>query len=119
MTIPTDPDSHRDDTLTPRVVYGLFLAGLITANVTLLIGVIIAYVYRKEATPWLRAHYRYLIRTFWIGTVYFCAVFAVSVFMLGMFLWPLLGLWLGVRCVTGFLALRRHQPPTRPGSWLW
>jgi uncharacterized membrane protein len=115
------PDSYvsHDDTRTPQIVYALFLGGIVTANITLLIGVIIAYVYRKDATPWLQAHYRYLIRTFWIGALYFCGVFALSVFVLGVILWPLLAVWLGLRCVLGFIGVRRGQPPARPGSWLW
>ncbi|MDN6180058.1 MAG: hypothetical protein L0I84_03500 [Halomonas subglaciescola] len=115
----SDAYVSRDDTRTPHIVYGLFLGGLLTASLTLLIGVIIAYVYRRDAAPWLQTHYRYLIRTFWIGALYLCAVFAVSVFMLGAILWPLLAVWLGLRCVLGFIALRRRQPPARPGSWLW
>ena len=34
-------------------------------------------------------------------------------------LWPLLALWLGVRCTLGWLAVRKGQPPARPASWLW
>ncbi|GAA3900529.1 DUF4870 family protein [Halomonas cibimaris] len=115
----TNLDTPYVNTRTPQIVYALFLGGIVTANVTLLIGVIIAYVYRKGAAPWLQAHYRYLIRTFWIGTLYFCAVFALSVFALGAILWPLLAVWLVVRCITGFIAVRRGLPPARPGSWLW
>jgi len=107
------------DTRTPQVVYALFLAGLVTANVTLLIGVIIAYVYRKDAAPWLQDHYRFLIRTFWIGSLYFCIAFVLSLILIGYLLWPLLAVWLGVRCVLGWMAVRNGQPPARPGSWLW
>lgn len=32
-----------------------------------LVGVVMAYVNRGDAPEWLRAHYRYQIRTFWIG----------------------------------------------------
>ena len=41
----------KQDTRPTQIIYALYLAGLVTANVTLLIGVIIAYVYRKEAAP--------------------------------------------------------------------
>lgn len=108
-----------DDTLTPQVVYGLFLAGLVTASITLLIGVIIAYVYRKDAAPWLQDHYRLLIRTFWIGSLYFCIAFVLSLVVVGYLLWPLLAVWLVVRCVLGWRALRNGMPPARPTSWLW
>lgn len=108
-----------DDLRTPQIVYALFLAGLVTANITLLIGVVIAYVYRKDAAPWLQTHYRYLIRTFWIGCLYFCVAFVLSLVFIGALLWPLLAVWLGVRCVLGWMAVRHQQPPNRPDSWLW
>lgn len=108
-----------DDTRAPQIIYVLYLAGLITGTVTLLIGVIVAYVYRGDATPWLREHYRYLIRTFWIGALYSSVAFFLSLIVIGAILWPLLMVWLVVRCVIGIRDVRRHQPPPRPGSWLW
>nr|WP_290693936.1 hypothetical protein [Halomonas sp. UBA3074] len=109
----------RDETRPPQIIYALYLAGIVTANITLLIGVIIAYVYRKDAAPWLLPHYRYLIRTFWIGTLYACIAFVLSIFIVGTLLWPLLAVWLGVRCVLGWIDVRKGLPPARPTSWLW
>ncbi|MFC7368257.1 MULTISPECIES: DUF4870 family protein [Vreelandella] len=109
----------KEETLPLQIIYALYLAGLVTANITLLIGVIIAYVYRKEAAPWLQAHYRYLIRTFWIGSLYFIITFTLSLALVGTLLWPLLVVWLVARCVLGWLAARKGEPPARPGSWLW
>ncbi len=45
------PPNPPQDTRPPQIVYALYLAGLVTANITLLIGVIVAYVYRREAAP--------------------------------------------------------------------
>jgi uncharacterized membrane protein len=109
----------RDETRTPQIVYGLYLAGIFTANLTLFIGVIIAYVYRKDAAPWLQTHYRYQIRTFWIGMLYSSIAFVLSIIYIGALLWPLLVIWLAVRCILGWLAIRKQQPPARPNSWLW
>jgi uncharacterized membrane protein len=114
----TQNELSRDETRPPQIIYALYLAGLVTANITLLIGVIIAYVYRREAAPWLQQHYRYLIRTFWIGTLYACIAFLLSIFMVGIIIWPLLAVWLGVRCVMGWISVRKGQPPARPSSWL-
>jgi uncharacterized membrane protein len=115
-----DSDVPRAETRTPQILYALYLAGLVTANLTTLIGVVFAYVYRKDAAPWLKEHYRYLIRTFWIGLLYFCIVFTLSVLtVVGSLLGLLLAAWLGMRCVTGWLALRKGEQPARPGSWLW
>ncbi|BBI60261.1 hypothetical protein HSBAA_15670 [Vreelandella sulfidaeris] len=71
----TQNDLSRDEIRPPQIIYALYLAGIVTANITLLIGVVIAYVYRKDAALWLQPHYRYLIRTFWIGTLYACIAF--------------------------------------------
>lgn len=111
--------SPTEETRPSQIIYALYLAGLVTANITLLIGVIVAYVYYKEAAPWLQAHYRYLIRTFWIGCLYSLVTFTLSLMLVGTLLWPLLVVWLGVRCIIGWVAVRKGEPPARPGSWLW
>ncbi|MDQ7727034.1 DUF4870 domain-containing protein [Halomonas sp. SpR8] len=115
----TQNSTSGDETRPPQIVYALYLAGIITANITLLIGVIIAYVYRRDAAPWLQQHYRYLIRTFWIGTLYAGIAFLLSIVMIGTLLWPLLAVWLGVRGVLGWVDVRKGRPPARPASWLW
>lgn len=109
----------RDEIRAPQIIYALYLAGIVTANITLLIGVIIAYVYRKETAPWLQQHYRYLIRTFWIGTLYACIAFLLSMVIDNTLLWPLLAVWLGIRCLLGWIAIRKGLTPARPTSWLW
>lgn len=117
--MPQPPVSSTNETTVPQVIYVLYLAGLITVNATLLIGVVMAYVYRGDAAPWLREHYRYQIRTFWIGMLYSIAAFMLSVVFIGFLIWPLLAVWLIVRCVIGLRDVRRGQPPANPGSWLW
>ncbi|MEJ5154047.1 hypothetical protein WH240_02400 [Gluconobacter wancherniae] len=46
------------------LVYGLYIARFFTA-ITLLVGVIVAYVLRGSASGLLRAHLDWLIRLFW------------------------------------------------------
>ncbi|SHE38492.1 Uncharacterized membrane protein [Modicisalibacter ilicicola DSM 19980] len=115
----TSPVVSKDEITVPQIIYVLYLAGLLTANVTLLIGVIMAYVYQGDAAPWLREHYRYQVRTFWIGVLYSLIAFVLSLIVVGILIWPLLMIWLIVRCVIGLRDLRRGQPPANPGSWLW
>lgn len=115
----TQTPVNSDDITVPQVIYVLYLAGLITVNATLLIGVVMAYVYRGDAAPWLREHYRYQIRTFWIGMLYSIVAFVLSLVAVGMLAWPLLMGWLIIRCVIGLRDVRRRQPPANPGSWLW
>ncbi|MCG7600515.1 hypothetical protein MHM84_12005 [Halomonas sp. McH1-25] len=111
--------ARQQDITIPQVIYVLYLAGLITVNATLLVGVVMAYVYRGDAPRWLRAHYRYQIRTFWIGLVYSIAAFFLSLVAVGALAWPLLAVWLVVRCVIGLRDVRRRRSPANPYSWLW
>ena len=50
--------------------YALFLAGFLTAGLTTLIGLVMTYVLRGDASPIARSHYRFLSRTFWLGVVW-------------------------------------------------
>ena len=52
-----------------QIIYILYLVSLVV-GVTGIVGVIMAYVYRGEAPDWLQSHYRFQIRTFWIGLLY-------------------------------------------------
>ena len=56
----------------PIIVSALYLLGMMN-GVTVLIGLILAYVWRGEDGPeWENTHFTYLIRTFWIvfwGTI--------------------------------------------------
>jgi uncharacterized membrane protein len=62
----TDYDTaagYEDKTL-PVIVYVLYFLGLFH-GVTMVIGLIIAYVSRDSAGPRMASHYTWLIRTFW------------------------------------------------------
>ena len=62
------PSSSDDRTLC-YVVYALMFAAPFVVGLTGLIGVVIAYVRKPEAPPLEASHYRFQIRTFWIGFV--------------------------------------------------
>ena len=51
------------------IVYILYFVAYFT-GITALIGVIIAHVQVASADPLLATHYRFQIRTFWIGILY-------------------------------------------------
>jgi uncharacterized membrane protein len=71
--VPTDQPQARPisdaDKSNPKLIYILYLLSPVL-GVTGLIGVIMAYVYRNDAPDWLQSHYRFQIRTFWIGLLY-------------------------------------------------
>jgi len=96
------------------IIYILFL---VPVGVTHIIGVIMAYVARDSAPEWLRTHYTYLIRTFWMGVLYFLIAGLLCVVLVGFVLLPIVFVWLVVRCALGLMRLVRNEPIARPASW--
>jgi uncharacterized membrane protein len=99
-------------------VYVLYCAGYFT-GITALIGVIIAHVRVDDADPVLRSHYRFQIRTFWIGVLTIAIGFPLCVVLIG---FPILiwwFIWSLVRVVKGILLINEHKPIVNPGSWLF
>ena len=127
---PPSAPAHEDRTL-PIVVYVLYLIGL-THGLTILIGVIVAYVARDGAGPVARSHYDLLIRTFWVSVVGLLIVLMIGtvglvltlvligfpILMGAGFLLLALWVWALVRCIVGLIHLSRGEAYPRPGTWL-
>jgi len=103
---------------TAKIVYLLMMVNIIVQFVGI-IGVIIAYVHKSEAPDWLKSHYQFQIRTFWIGLL---------LMLLGAFFWVMgIGVlilifwvvWLVMRCVKGMKYLDQQQPHPNPKTWLF
>jgi len=110
------PAATKDDT--PMIIYILYLGGFVFAP-TSLVGVIMAYVNRDGAAPWAQTHYRFQIRTFWIGLL-FVTVGIVTAFVLIGF--PILlfnAIWIIVRCAKGIKYSSNSQPYPNVTTWLW
>jgi uncharacterized membrane protein len=100
------------------VVYLLYGVGYFT-GISALIGVIIAHVKVDDADPVLQSHYRFQIRTFWIGLLYLAIGFPLSMALIGI---PILVWWLVwslIRIVRGILLVIEHKPIVNPRSWLF
>ncbi len=111
----------------PAVVYALYILGLFH-GLTLIIGVIMAYVLRGNAGPANASHYTYLIRTFWISLIWMVIGGAIalvgvplSFILIGIPLLWLGGvicfvawLWAMVRCIIGAVRLTEGAPIARP-----
>ncbi len=97
------------------IIYILFLAPL--GGITHVIGLVMAYVARDTAPTWLRSHYTYLIRTFWMGLLYFVAACLLCFLLIGFALLPLVFLWFVVRCAVGLMRLFRNEPIPVPETW--
>lgn len=120
-----------EDRTVPAITYGLYLLGLVN-GVTILIGLIVAYVNRDNAGPRMRSHYTFLIRTFWIGIGIFLALgllimisavlsvllIGIPFLMLFLALWGAVGVWFAVRCIVGLVYLSQGEAYPRPTSWL-
>lgn len=111
----------------PAVVYVLYLLGLFH-GLTLLIGLIMAYVLRGSSGPVNAGHYTYLIRTFWtasvamlIGGGIMLVSFPFAFILIGIpFVWAggmicfLAWVWAVVRSVVGLVRLAEGAPIGQP-----
>ncbi len=97
------------------IIYILFLAPL--GGLTHVVGLVMAYVARDNAPPWLQSHYTYLIRTFWMGLLYFVLALVLCALLIGFALLPLVFLWFVVRCAVGLMRLFRNEAIPYPETW--
>ncbi len=101
-----------------NIVYILYLASLIF-GVTSFIGVIMAYVNKGDAPEWVQSHYRFQIRTFWIGLLYLAIGSLLTLIYVGFLLLLLWCVWIIVRCVKGMRHLSRAEAHPNPTGWLF
>lgn len=101
-----------------KIIYVLYLASLLL-GVTALVAVVMAYVYAPSAPDALRTHYRFLIRTFWIGILYSAIGLVLSFLVIGFGVLLFVVVWLIIRCVKGLKLLGERRPVPDPATWLW
>lgn len=101
-----------------KAVYILYLAGLLT-GITAVIGVVIAYVNRSDAPEWLRSHYQFQIRTFWMGCLWILVASLLSMVLVGVLVWLAWIVWLVIRMVKGWKALSAQQAHPAPTTWMF
>ncbi len=103
---------------TANAIYILYLIGLVF-GITALVGLVMAYVNRGDAPEWLKTHYRFQIRTFWIGFLYIAVSVLTLIALVGFALGLLTIIWIIVRCAKGMQALARGEAYPDPATWLW
>ncbi len=103
---------------TAKIVYILYLVSIFF-GLTAIVGVVMAYIYRADAPPWLQAHYQYQIRTFWIGLLYLLIGSILTVVMIGYLIFLFWIVWLIVRCVKGLKSMNQRTAPENPTGWLF
>ncbi len=100
----------------PTVIGLLYAASYLTA-VTGIIGLVLAYVWRGEPhEPWEATHYRYLIRTFWIGLVAGVAGFITIIVGIGILILVALFVWSLVRVVLSLINAQKRMPMPDPDT---
>ena len=103
---------------TAKVVYILYLVGIIF-GLTGIIGVVMAYINKREAPDWLQTHYQFQIRTFWIGLLYVLIGMVSSVILIGYLVLLFWVVWLVIRCVKGTKSLDQKEAHPDPAGWLF
>ena len=78
-----------------------------------------AYVNRSDAPDWMKTHYQFQIRTFWIGFLYMVVGTLLVTVIVGYFIWLFWLIWLIVRCVVGLKQLDKGEPVKNPTSWMF
>ncbi|MFZ4688442.1 MAG: DUF4870 family protein [Polymorphobacter sp.] len=106
----------------PTIVALLYLASILT-GLPMLLGVILAYVWKgSPGGEWETSHFRYHIRSFWIGIalgILFVIPTVLTLGIAGFVLYPLLVLWLAVRSLKSIGAAQRQAPITDVETWIW
>ncbi len=100
------------------LVYVLYLAGFVLGGLPTLIGLALCYLNRGKADQVCQSHYRYAIRTFWIGLLYSIISFLLMSVGIGFLLMLAVAVWLIIRCVKGLQALSAGKPVDNVESWL-
>ncbi|AOU98407.1 hypothetical protein BI364_10950 [Acidihalobacter yilgarnensis] len=118
MTEVTADQTKPNTAGTAKIIYILYLIGLVL-GITGLIGVVMAYVNKGDAPEWLATHYRFQIRTFWIGSLYLVIGGLLSLVIIGYLILLFWAIWLIVRCVKGMKALEQQVAPANPGGWFF
>ena len=115
---PVVPSTTTDNGSMAKVVYILYLAGILV-GITGIVGVIIAYVNKSDAPEWLKTHYQYQIRTFWIGFLYLFIGSILSIILIGYLVLLFWMVWLIVRSVKGMKYLDNEQAHPDPTGWMF
>jgi uncharacterized membrane protein len=111
---------QHDERTIPFIVYVLYLAHFVPVVgwVSTIVGLVLAYVERDSAPAWLKSHYTFQLRTFWIGLLYYVISITLCLILIGIPLLVATWVWFIVRCALGLARLSRNEPYPTPNNWL-
>ena len=106
------------------IAWGLFILSIPSANVLVLVGLVIAYAARGSATGIARQHIEAQIALFWsvfwwtiatwvltgISAVASIVLVGIPFLLLFLALWFLLSVWFTIKSVLGLVALLDNRP---------
>jgi len=110
----TNELSRRSDPARNLAVVVYILQGLsfFLGGITGLVGVIINYVKQDDVRgTWVESHFRWQIRTFWIGLLWTVIGFVTTFLIVGWFILLGISIWVIYRIVKGALALNDGKAP--------
>lgn len=102
----------------PTIVSLLYLSSFVL-GVTVIVGVVLAYVWKGEARAgWEASHYEYLIRTFWIGLIGSALGVLLLLVLIGALVLLAVAVLVVVRCVLSLVNAQKREPMPNPQTWL-
>jgi uncharacterized membrane protein len=108
--IPAESDQGKPQGADP--VYILQGLSFFLGGITALVGVIINYVKMDEVRgTWIEPHFRWQIRTFWIGLLWLVIGTITLMVIIGWFILLGMAIWVIYRIVKGALALNDGKAP--------
>lgn len=116
-TLGTDQEDPATRKMT-FTIYVLYLATIILPILPI-VGVIFAYIFENDAKDYLKSHYHYIIRSFWLGFLYSLIAGISMIIGIGIVLIPLCLIWWVIRAAKGLKSLMRNQPVAHPETWLF
>lgn len=99
-----------------QLVYILYFLGFLT-GVTVIVGLVMAYINRGKSEPFVDSHYTWLIRTFWMGLLFSIISTFLMIIGIGFLLIIATAIWAIIRLVKGLQQLARREAVPEPASW--
>jgi len=83
-----------------------------------IIGLVMAYINIEDSEEWLQSHYRFQIRTFWIGLLFSLVSSLLTLVFIGYFFLIVTVIWFVIRCVKGLKFLDQQQAHPNAVTWM-
>jgi uncharacterized membrane protein len=108
IQVSTDKELH-SLYITTLIVYVLQTIAMFTA-IPMIIAVIINYIRLDEARgTWLHSHFRWQIRTFWFGLLFYVISVVLHLILIGYLIGLIVWIWQAYRIAKGWIQLSNHK----------